>query len=175
MKKLVVVFSVALLLTGLSGFSVFSDQKVWVTSTDAQLKADSTSSSGSVANLGVGAELTVIQYKNRWYQVKTSKGTKGWIYRGKVSTSPPSEETKKSGAGGIGNLLGNLSGSDVQANSADSSRSIRGLSPEAEEYAKQSGTPQQHKQALDNVIALKTQKAQIEQFLKNGKIGEYAQ
>ncbi len=174
MKKNVILVTGVLFLMFFSGNGICVAQKLWVSSIGAKLKLENKSSSKTVAELGVGTELTVIQFKNRWYEVSTPSGKKGWIYRGKVSTSPPPKEEKKKG-GGLGNLLGDLSGSNIQANNTDTSRSIRGLSPEADEYAKQSGTPKQHKQALDRVIARKTTKAELEWFLKNGKIGEYAE
>ena len=74
-----------------------------------------------------------------------------------------------------GGLLGSLSGSDINADAADSSRSIRGLSPEAKEYAKSTGTHQQSQDALDSVILRKVKEQEIDQFLKQGKIGEYAE
>ncbi len=174
MKKILILVIGVLLLMFFSGNGICVVQKLWVSSTGAKLKLDNTSSSKTIAELRVGTELTVIQFKKRWYEVSTPFGKKGWIYRGKVSTTQPPKEEKKKG-GGLGNLLGDLSGSNIQANNADTARSIRGLSPEADEYAKQSGTPKQHKQALDRVIASKTTKTELERFLKNGKIGEYAE
>ena len=64
---------------------------------------------------------------------------------------------------------------DIDADAADSSRSIRGLSPEAKEYAEATGSPQETQNALDSVIARSAMDKDIDRFLKEGKIGEYAE
>ena len=58
---------------------------------------------------------------------------------------------------------------------ADTARSIRGLSPDAEKYAKNAGTSREHKDALEKVLATNITGKAIEKFLENGKIGEYAE
>lgn len=146
---------------------------VWVSSDKAQLKADLKASSSTISELPKGTKLSVLAFENKWYQVKLSNGKTGWIYRGKVSATEV-EKTKKSEEGGsIGGLLGDLSGSSIRADNTDSSRSIRGLSPEAAEYAAQKGTPQVYRSELDKVIAGKVSSEEIDRFLQQGKIGEY--
>jgi hypothetical protein len=144
-----------------------AQEKVWVVSKDAKLKAADAASSATVADLAVGTELTVETTQGKWYKVSTPARQTGWIYRGKVGTTPP--------AGAGGGLFGSLSGgSSIQVSKADTSRSIRGLSPEAQEYARIAGTPETYRAALDGVLTLKTDTAEIERFLKDGRIGEYA-
>ena len=168
--------SMVAVIIALAGVSLAADTTLWVSSTNAALKSDKTASSDTVATLDVGTELTVITTEGKWYQVKTASGKKGWIYRGKVSDAKPDVlAEEKSGDQGLGGLLGSLTGSGINAESADSSRSIRGLSPEAEAYAEQTGKPQEYRDALDSVLAVKTSDKEIEQFLKNGHIGEYAE
>ena len=151
-------------------------QTLYVTSKDATLKADSSSASATIVELKRGTELTVVAKDGRWYSVKTPTGEKGWIYRGKVSEEPPEIEDMEDEEGeGVGGLLGGLSGSDINADAADSSRSIRGLSPEAKEYAKATGSPREIQNALDSVIERSITDKEIDRFLKEGKIGEYAE
>ncbi|MFQ5484345.1 MAG: hypothetical protein ACE5DO_03320, partial [Desulfobacterales bacterium] len=114
-----------------------------------------------------------IAFKNRGYQVAAPDGKKGWIYRGKVSSEPPKKEGGEQNP--LGTLIGGLTGSNIRADASDTSRSIRGLSPEAEAYADRTGTPEQYKKALDAVLSTTTSAGEIEQFLKAGKIGEYAE
>ncbi|HIJ20402.1 MAG TPA: SH3 domain-containing protein, partial [Deltaproteobacteria bacterium] len=64
--------------------------------------------------------------------------------------------------------------SNIKADEASTGRSIRGLSEETEEYAKNKKTPQATKQALDQVLALQVSEKELQDFLKKGKIGEYA-
>jgi uncharacterized protein YgiM (DUF1202 family) len=148
---------------------------LYVTSEGAELKSDRSSSSSTVAELARGASLTLIEQDGLWYRVKTQTNQTGWIYRGKVSEEKPEVEEPGTDGGGLGDVLGGLSGSDIRADAADSSRSIRGLSPEAKKYAKATGTPQQSQDALDSVMSLKVTDKQIADFLKKGKIGEYAE
>jgi hypothetical protein len=101
--------------------------------------------------------------------VRTAAGKEGWIYRGKVSDVPPQKETQDTG-----NLFTAMQGSNISADEAQTSRSIRGLSKETEQYAKQRGTPEAYQKALDQVLAMKVTSKEIEVFLRNGKIGEYA-
>lgn len=143
-------------------------EKLWVNASDAKLKAERKSSSETVAKLPIGTELKVLSFEKRWYEVSTKDG-KGWIYRGKVSDTPPEESE-----GGDG-LIGDLADSRIKADSIDDSRSVRGLSPEAKEYAKSAGTPKECQDALDEVLALQISGKDIEIFLKGGKIGEYAE
>lgn len=153
----------------------FAASTLYVTSDSAELKAESSSSAATVAELKRGAALTFESKEGRWYRVTTKNGETGWIYRGKVSENEPEIEDIEGGGDGLGGLLGGLSGSDISADAADSSRSIRGLSPEAKEYAESTGTPQQSQNALDYVLSLTIADPEIDQFLKQGKVGEYAE
>ncbi|MFH2065260.1 MAG: SH3 domain-containing protein [Pseudomonadota bacterium] len=146
---------------------------VWVSSDKAQLKTDLKASSPTIAELPKGTRLSVLAFEKKWYQVGLSNGRTGWIYRGKVSEAEVEKTEKTEEGGSIGGLLGDLSGSSIRADNTDSSRSIRGLSPEAAEYAAQKGTPQVYRSELDKVIARKVSPEEIDRFLQQGKIGEY--
>lgn len=149
-------------------------ENVWVSSSRAELKAASQASSRTIRKLDKGARLQVVLMDGRWYQVRTANGESGWVYRGKVSSKPPAGTEPDGGGGSLGELLGDLSGSSIQADKATTSRSIRGLSPEAQEYARQTGAPKAYQQALDKVFAVKVKDEEIESFLEKGRIGEYA-
>ena len=126
--------------------------------------------SPTVADLPVGTELSVLGTDKSWYQVRTPEGKTGWIYRGKVSATAPAAPS----GGGGGGLFGAVTSSRIEAGAADTSRSIRGLSPETAEYAETAGTPLENRQALDRVLALQIANAELERFLEQGRIGEYA-
>jgi len=165
-------FVIALML--LTATASSAADALWVSSEGAILKAQRSSTAAGVADLPVGMELIRLEYEKRWYRVRIPDGREGWIYRGKVSETPPAKETAAQ-EDSLGGLLGGLTGSSIRADTADTSRSIRGLSPEAREYARQKGTPESCQQALDEVLALKTGSAEIEGFLREGHIGEYAE
>jgi len=151
-------------------------ESLWVTSERADLKAERSISSETIAELERGAELTVEAYESRWYQVSTTDQLTGWVYRGKVSEEKPEMAgTQADEGGGLGDLLSGLSGSSVESDAADSARSIRGLSPEAKAYADKTGTPEQSRQALDQVLSISITEDGIQAFLKKGQVGEYAE
>ena len=176
MKRPVIILSTLIFTLFVTLSICVAAQTLYVTSEDATLKADSSSSSATIMELKRGTELTVVSKDGRWYSVTTPTNEKGWIYRGKVSEEPPEMEDMEDEEGeGVGGLLGGLSDSDINADAADSSRSIRGLSPEAKEYADATGSPQEIRNALDEVIARSTTDKEIDRFLKEGKIGEYAE
>ncbi len=165
----------ALLLVFAAALACHAAQNLWVSSQSADLKAERSISSETIVVLERGTELTVEASQSRWYRVRTPEGRTGWVYRGKVSEQPPEAADTGSGeGGGLGDMLGDLSGSSVDANAADSARSIRGLSPEAKAYARKTGTPEESRKALDNVLSLSVSRQEVNRFLKKGEIGEYA-
>ena len=147
----------------------FAGGAMWVTSDKARLKSKPKASSTTFSTIPVGTEVSVLESKKRWYRVRTSSGEKGWMYRGKLSDTPPAKETEESD-----NLFSSMQGSNISADEAQTSRSIRGLSKETEQYAQQRGTPAVYKKALDQVLAIRTTDKEVDVFLKEGKIGEYA-
>ncbi len=169
MKKLMLMIGSLMGLMDVFVSEAFAQGNLWVSSGGAKLKADRKASSATIAQLPVGEKLNVISSERRWYKVATASGKKGWIYRGKVSNSAP-EVSPEDGD----DLFGDIPGTSISAESADTSRSIRGLSPEAKEYAKSTKTPKKYQNALDKVLALKVKKNELEFFLAMGKVGEYA-
>lgn len=150
--------------------AAWAQETLWVTSAGARLKADTRATAATVAEVPVGTELTVLSSEGTWYEVSTADGARGWIYRGKVSASAP----EASGTEGGGGLFGAITGSRIEAGAADTSRSIRGLSPETTQYAENAGTPKQYRAALDRVLERQIPEAELERFLAEGHIGEYA-
>jgi len=148
---------------------VFAQESQWVTSEGAKLKTDHRASSKTIATLPIGTEVTVLDSEKRWRYIRTPSQQEGWIYRGRLSDSPPEKETE-----GTEDLFGSLTGSGISADEADTGRSIRGLSKEANEYAKKTGTPVSYQKALDRVLAMRISEKELVVFLKKGKIGEYA-
>ena len=147
----------------------FAGGAMWVTSDKARLKAKPKASSTTLSTVPVGAKVSVLESEKRWYRVRTSSGEKGWMYRGKLSDAPPEKEIAESD-----NLFSSMQDSSISADEAQTSRSIRGLSKETEQYAQKRGTPEVYKKALDQVLAIRITDREVDVFLKAGKIGEYA-
>jgi len=145
-------------------------ETLWVVSEGAKLKAEQSASSETIETLPIGSELAVDASEGSWYKVTTKSNKAGWVYRGKVSTTAPEGKGDQAGGG----LLGAMPGSSIEVSAADTSRSIRGISPAAKEYAASTKTPEEIQRALDSVLALKVTDKEIEEFLKEGRIGEYS-
>ncbi|MBF0226041.1 MAG: SH3 domain-containing protein [Desulfobacterales bacterium] len=169
--KICLIFFIFILFLGET--SSIAQDKLWVSSAGSGLKADKTASSATIEDLALGTELKVISSESKWIQVVSPSGKKGWIYRGKVADAPPPKNTEDDNV--LGGLLDDMPGSSIHADASDTSRSMRGLSPEAKQYADQTGNPQDCQQALDKVLVLSTSKKELEAFLKSGKIGEYSE
>ena len=146
-----------------------AQEKLWVSSTGAKLKEDRQALSKTVAAVEKGSELNVLEREGKWYRVTAPDGSEGWIYRGKVS-----EEAPAAGSNPDGGLFGALTASSIEAGASDTSRSIRGLSEETETYANAAGSPREAREALDRVLETRVANKDLEQFLREGRIGEYA-
>ena len=159
-----------LLCLGLSRSTTLAQQKMWVTSEGAKLKADRTALSETLAVLPIGTEVAVLALEGRWYRIRSTSGQEGWIYRGRVYRIPPPKKAEDE----TGNLFVAMPGSRIKVDEADTSRSMRGLSKETEAYAKNRRTLAVYKEALDRVLGLSITPRELEAFLREGQIGEYA-
>ena len=169
--KLSILTSVFILFLVLFCAVVFAEDRMWVASEGAKLKENKKASSQTIVTLPIGTEVTILEVVKRWYRVVVPSGEEGWIYRGRLSQSPPEKKSQDE----TGNLLSGLMGSGVKADESDTARSIRGLSSETEAYAKARGTPMEHRRALDRVLSMRVREKELVAFLRQGKIGEYAQ
>lgn len=165
-RHLFLVFTAVLCL---SCFSAFAGGAMWVTSNKARLKSKPKASSTTLATIPVGDKVSILESEKRWYRIRTSSGKKGWMYRGKLSDTPPAKEADESD-----NLFGSMQASSISADEAQTSRSIRGLSKETKQYAEKRKTPEVYQKALDQVLAIRITQREVDVFLKAGKIGEYA-
>ena len=165
-KSFAPIVALVLMLTGV----VMAAETAWVVSEGAKLKMEPSASSETIEGLPVGSELTLDSSEGSWYKVTTKSNKTGWVYRGKVSSTQPEGKEDKGGGG----LFGALPGSGIEVSAADTSRSIRGLSPAAKEYAASAKTPEAYQKALDAVLARKVTEKEVEDFLIEGKIGEYS-
>ena len=165
-QRIVVLLALLLMTT-----AAMAEEKRWVSSEGTTLKSEASATSENVADVVVGTEVTVVDSGGRWLKVRTAAGKEGWLYAGRVSETPPAAEVS-----GDGGLFGeSMQKSQINTAKADSARSIRGLSPETTQYAKDRGTPELVKKSLDAVLLRKVSAKELKAFLQEGKIGEYAQ
>jgi uncharacterized protein YgiM (DUF1202 family) len=166
-RRIVVLLALLLMAT-----AAMAEETRWVSSEGTTLKSEASASSENVADVVVGSEVTVVESGGRWLKVRTIDGKEGWVYAGRVSDTAPAGEV----TGSDGGLFGDsMQKSQINTAKADSARSIRGLSPETAQYAKNRGTPEVIKKSLDGVLQRKVSAKELKAFLHEGKIGEYAQ
>jgi len=169
MRNIILIFISMVFILSLS--MAIAQEKLWVSSTQAKLKAENTASSETIDILAMGTEVSVLSLDGKWYKVLDPSNREGWIYRGSLSDSQPAEEVQKESE----DLFAFLPGSNIEADEADSARSIRGLSSETEQYAHNRQTPAEYQDALDRVLAMNIGEGELEKFLEDGRIGEYSE
>jgi hypothetical protein len=146
--------------------SAFADP-VYVIAKTAQIRSGKTSLDPVVATLQYGQALEVLAREGKWVLVRTDSGAKGWIFATKVS------ETKPSGAG---NELAALGERFRRGDSGvTASAGARGLDKASESYADRVGITKQHRDAVDRMTGYKISDEDIQEFLKSGRLGEYAE
>jgi hypothetical protein len=143
----------------------------WVVGAGTTLKSEAAATSADIAPLEVGAQVLVLENAGRWLKVQTATKKIGWVFAGRLSSTPPVTEVATS----EGLFAGSAQQSQIEMAKADSARSVRGLSPETESYAKERGTPQEYRKALDQILARQVSKEEVTAFMRAGKLGEYAQ
>lgn len=144
-------------------------QRLWVVSDGARLHADKTAASPAVARLPLEFPLTLVSADGKWRQVETTDGKVGWIYQGKVSDVKPGGDDAD-----LDDLLGDLGESDILLAAADTSRSVRSSFMDQRRTDAAADIPAPYRYALDQVLSFYVTMAQLEAFLKEGGIGEYA-
>ncbi len=109
----------------------------------------------------------MLRKEGGWLEVRTAADVKGWIFANKTTATKP--------AGGddflakLGKSMRRKEASEVTA-----SAGARGLDKVSEEYAKRVGMTQQDRDAVDRMTAYKLTDQEVEDFLKDGGLGEYA-
>jgi hypothetical protein len=143
----------------------------WVVGTGTALKSEAMATSADIVPLEVGAQVQVLENAGRWLKVQTAAKKVGWVFAGRLSSTPPVTEVGASD----GLFAASAQQSQIEIAKADSARSVRGLSAETESYAKERGTPQEYRKALDQILARQVSKEEVVTFMRAGKLGEYAQ
>jgi len=147
--------------------SVASAESMYVQAKTAQLRAGKTSLDSVVGNLRYGEAVEVLSRDGNWIEVKTSAGTKGWVFANKLSASRPS-----AGNDTLTRLGQSMRGTDASATTA--SAGARGLDKASEGYANRTGISQRDRDAVDRMTTYQISDGEIEEFLREGGLGEYA-
>jgi hypothetical protein len=142
---------------------------VYVQAKNAKLRAGKTSLDPVIADLRFGDALEVLRTQGRWLEVETAQGAKGWIFAGKTTPTRPAASEDDPLA-----MLGK-SFRRTEAGAVTASAGARGLDKVSEGYANRVGITQQQRDAIDRMAAYRISDQDVEEFLKEGGLGEYAQ
>jgi uncharacterized protein YgiM (DUF1202 family) len=147
--------------------SVVYAAEVYVQAKSAQLRDGKTSLSQVLATVTFGQPLQVVQEEKDWLEVRTADGLQGWIFASKTSPTRPAGSA--SSLARLGQALRQTEAAPVTA-----STGARGLDKVSQAYANQSGIPQQYQDAVDRMAAYQLSDQEVEGFLQEGRLGEYA-
>ena len=157
------------LLIGLGLFAGMAlAETVYVQAKTVKLRAGKTSLDSVVADLKFGDALEVLRKDGAWLEVQTGGGTKGWVFAGKTTATKP--------AGGDDDDLARLGKSfrRTEAGDVTATAGARGLDKASEGYANRTGITQRDRDAVDRMTAYRMSDQEVEDFLKEGRLGEYA-
>ncbi|HEX2055712.1 MAG TPA: SH3 domain-containing protein [Nitrospiraceae bacterium] len=140
---------------------------LYVQAKSAQLRAGKTSLDPVLTNIRYGEAVEVLSRDGNWTEVKTAGGARGWIFSSKLSASKPP---------GAGDTLARLGQSmrSGEASSSTASAGARGLDKTSEGYADRAGISPRDREAVDRMTSYQVSDDDVEQFLKEGGLGEYA-
>ena len=145
----------------------YGAETIYVQARSAQLRSGKTSLSQTVATVQFGDELEKLRQEDEWLEVRTAGGVTGWIFVNKTTA------TKLSGSGSSLAKLGQAM-RQTEASPVTASTGARGLDKVSGEYASRTGIPQQYQDAVDRMTAYRLTDQEVEAFLQDGRLGEYA-
>jgi uncharacterized protein YgiM (DUF1202 family) len=142
-------------------------ETVYVQGKTAKLRSGKTSLDSVVAELKFGQELEVLRRDGSWLEVRTASGAAGWIFANKTTAAKPAEAD---------DTLARLGKSFRRKDAAEvtASAGARGLDKVSEGYANRVGITQRHRDTVDRMAAYQITDQEVEDFLKEGGLGEYA-
>lgn len=163
----------AVLMTCLCAFwaGTVSAETVYVRADFGDIRSGKTSLSKVLTRVDYGEALEVMGKDGRWYKVRTSKGVEGWIFSNKISTDePPKSQGRVAALSGFGSF-GRTKASEVTATAG-----ARGLDKVSESYADRTSTiTPKDREAVNKMAAYHITEDELMSFLKDGRLGEYAQ
>lgn len=167
MPKFLRIVIVSVLFVGISAGTLFAET-MFAKKDQVKVTAEKSPTSKVVATLRVGDQVDVIEKKGRQYKVELPSGKSGWVFKFKLSETKP--EAKKGGSS-----LSGLSGKNVVvAQEARAGGSIRGLKETTEQYADKKQISQADRRAVEEMEQRTVTDKELDQFKKEGRIGEYA-
>ncbi len=147
--------------------------ETWYVKSDrTKIQSDASSSSDVIGVLSQGTAVDVLEKTRRFYRISSSEG-EGWVFKFKLTRRAP--EGASSGGGGGGGLFDVLGGEEqtFAARESSSGSSIRGLNPVTQRYAESHGSSPESINAVNQMENFSVSQGDIDNFLKEGKLGAY--
>jgi hypothetical protein len=137
--------------------SALAQNALWVRVDAAPLRGGPSAETEVLARLTRGTEVRLIQSQQGWSRIATVSGQEGWLYQGHVSSEQPPPA--------LSSLFDPLPPSMILAEAADSARSTRSHPSDRATGCEE----------LQAALDLRLPPEALEEFLRQGGIGEYAQ
>lgn len=145
-----------LCLLALPAGRAFAQQTFWAGMDKTPLRAERSAEAAVLRELPRGMPVRVLRSEGAWSFVQEPGGVEAWAYQGHLSSvQPPAADV---------DLFAPLPGSLVLAEAADTSRSTRSVRP----------ARSQDLRPLLDVLEMPLSRQNLEEFLREGGIGEYA-
>lgn len=155
-----VLFSFVLLVLPLPALA---GENLYVRAAGTELKQTAGPGGTTLTKLDIGAKCDVVEKSGNWVKCKVEVKKKpmvGFVFAPKLSKDKPDKER--------------MGGKQVAAASEqDTAQALRGLSATAEKHAARSKAKPEDVAAVKAMEELKVPEAEIAQFLREGKLGEY--
>jgi hypothetical protein len=150
--------------------SLFAET-MYVKSSETKAMKEESAQSDVVQVLDEGTAVEVVQKSSKFFKVALPGGKTGWIFKFKLGSDAPA-----GGSGGGDGMLDSLGGKQkIAARESGSGSSIRGLGPVSEKHAQSKGISAKNIQSVKQMENFKISREDLEKFLREGKLGEFAQ
>lgn len=169
--------TLAAMLLGVLAGSALAQQTLWVVLDRAPLRAEKSGLSAVLTELPFGAQVSMVRSSGAWVLVREATGLNAWMYQGHLSSTPALGHAASPPR--LAELYAQSAKSFILAEAVDTARSTRsagfgtagfgtagtgGAQPGADEL----------KAALRLVLEMPLSPEQLDTFLREGGIGEYA-
>lgn len=141
-------------------------ETLYVKTTGAKLRDGNSFRSRTLQKLNAGTPVKVLEKTRTFYKVSLPNGREGWMLKLKLTSRAPAVKRERRP------VLRRRP--RMAALESTSGSSIRGLVPASKKYAKDKGIPEQYIQAVMRMESYAIPAEELDQFLKEGKLGNYA-
>lgn len=164
MKRTHLHFALAILVLALATSA--SAASLYVRASGTDLKDKGSPAGATLTKLDIGTKVDVVAKEGSWVKVNVKTPDKkertGYIFAAKLSEDKPDKER-------FGGAV------TASASEGDSALALRGLSATSEKYAERKAIKPEDIAAVKAMENRKVDQAAIDRFLREGKLGEYAQ